>query len=210
MVPALPAFLSRYPGLRLHISESDRLVDLVREGVDCVLRAGTLRDSSLIGRQIALMEQVTVASPGNLAGHGEPRNLEDLSRHFTVDYVSSATGKAMPLSFAAGGREVEIRMPSGISVTGADLYTGSAVAGAGLIQVPRYRIADELADGRLKVVLPDTPPPPMPVSVQYSRNRQLSPRVRLFTRWLAELFGAVPFRVAPGPPSQTSSHSLRT
>lgn len=89
VLPALPAFLSRYPDLRLHIGEDDRLVDLVREGVDCVLRAGTLRDSPLIGHKLASMEQVTVASPDYLARFGEPKNLEDLPQHFAVDYVSS-------------------------------------------------------------------------------------------------------------------------
>ncbi len=197
VVPALPEFLQRYPDLRLHISETDRLVDLVREGVDCSLRAGVLRDSSLIGRQIALMEQVTVASPDYLASHGEPCSIEDLDQHFAVNYISSATGKAMPMEFQVGGQLVDLLMPSTISVTGADLYTSTALAGAGLIQVPRYRIERELADGRLQIVLPHIPPPPMPVSVLYSHNRQLSPRIRLFTQWLAELFSQVPFQVKP-------------
>jgi len=194
VVPALPGFLERYPELRLHISESDRLVDLVREGVDCVLRAGALRDSSLIGRPLARMEQVTVASPDYLARHGEPRTLRDLDRHLAVNYVSSATGKAMPMEFRVEGRQVDVPMASTMSVTGADLYTASALAGAGLIQVPRYRIDAELGAGRLKVVLADIPPPPLPVSVLYSHNRQLSPRVRLFTQWLADLFSRVPFQ----------------
>jgi len=198
VMPVLPEFLRRYPDLRLRISEADRLVDLVREGVDCVLRAGVLRDSSLIGRQIALMEQVTVASPQYLASQGEPRSLADLERHYAVDYVSSATGKAMPMEFLVEGRTVDVPMRSVISVTGADLYTGAAVAGAGLIQVPRYRIDDDLAAGRLQIVLADIPPPPMPVSVLYSHNRQLSSRVRLFTQWLADLFSRVPFQVATG------------
>lgn len=195
VVPALPAFLTRYPDLRLHISEADRLVDLVREGVDCVLRAGVLRDSSLIGRQIALMEQVTVASPAYLASRGEPRTLLDLDKHVAVNYVSSITGKAMSMEFRTGGRTEDFLMRSTVSVTGTDLYTGAAVAGAGLIQVPRYRIVDELATARLKVVLPDMPPPPMPVSVLYSHHRQLSPRVRLFAQWLTDLFSRVPFQV---------------
>lgn len=195
VMPLLPEFLARYPELRLHVSEADRLVDLVREGVDCVLRAGVLRDSSLIGRQIALMEQVTVASAGYLATHGEPRSMADLEQHYAVDYISSATGKAMPMEFEVGEGTAELFMRSVMSVTGADLYTGAAVAGAGLIQVPRYRIVDELADGRLQVVMPDFPPPPMPVSVLYSHSRQLSPRVRLFTQWLTELFSDVPFQV---------------
>lgn len=195
VVPALPEFLARYPELRLHISEEDRLIDLVREGVDCVLRAGALRDSSLIGRQIASMEQVSVASPSYLARFGEPTSLDDLARHFAVDYVSSATGKAVPLSFVADGRTVDLTMRSTISVTGAELYTGTAVSGGGLIQVPRYRIAQELADGHLKVVLPAFAPPPMPVSVLYLHNRQLSPRVRIFTQWLEEIFRAVPYQM---------------
>lgn len=198
VVPALPAFLDRYPELRVHISESDRLVDLIREGVDCVLRAGTLRDSSLIGRQIARMEQVTVASPDYLARHGEPGRIDDLARHLAVNYVSSATGKAMPMTFLVAGRPVDVPMSSTISVTGADLYTSAALAGTGLIQVPRYRVDQDLCAGRLRIVLPDTPPPPLPVSVLYSHNRQLSPRVRLFVQWLAELFSTVPFQVDGG------------
>ncbi|KWB63966.1 transcriptional regulator [Burkholderia ubonensis] len=195
VVPALPALLSRYPDLRLQIGEDDRLVDLVREGVDCVLRAGVLRDSSLIGRQIAAMEQVTVASPAYLERFGEPATLADLDAHFAVDYVSSATGKPVPLEFTVDGAVVEVRMRSTIAVTGADLYTASALAGAGLIQVPRYRIADELAHGRLKVVLPACPPPPMPVSVLYLHSRQQSPRVRIFVQWLEEVFRQVPYQV---------------
>ncbi len=195
VMPALPEFLERYPDLSLHISEADRLVDLVREGVDCALRAGVLRDSSLIGRQIALMELVTVASPAYLASHGEPRSIADLNQHFVVNYISSATGKAMPMEFQVDGRLVDLMMPSRISVTGAELYTGMAVAGAGLIQVPRYRVDRELTDGQLQIVLPDIPPPPMPVSILYSHNRLLSPRIRLFTQWLADLFSRVPFQV---------------
>ena len=197
VVPALPEFLTRYPELRLYISETDWLVDLVREGIDCALRAGVLRDSSLVGRQIALMEQVTVASPNYLARYGEPRSITELGQHFAVNYISSATGKAMPMEFLVSGKLIDLHMPSMISVTGTDLYTGTSSAGAGLIQVPRYRIEDELTDGRLKIVLADTPPPPMPVSVIYLHNRQLSPRVRLFTQWLAELFSQVPFQVKP-------------
>ncbi len=194
VMPALPEFLTRYPGLRLHISEDDRLVDLVREGVDCVLRAGTLRDSSMIGRQVASMEQVSVASPAYLMQFGEPGSIADLGHHFTVDYISSTSGRAVPLSFNLDRRVIDIPMRSTISVTGADLYTSSAIAGAGLIQVPRYRIATELADGQLKIVLPAFPPPPMPVSVLYLQNRHLSPRVRIFAQWLAEIFKVVPFR----------------
>ncbi|MNQ13410.1 HTH-type transcriptional regulator DmlR [compost metagenome] len=188
LMPGLPGFLERYPDIVLHLGEDDRLVDLVREGVDCVLRSGTLQDSSLAGRQIALMPQVTVASPAYLARFGEPTGLDDLAGHRAVDYISSATGRAMPLDFMVDGRNVTARPASVVSVTGAELYTSAALAGLGLVQVPRYRVERELAAGHLRVVLPDLPPAPMPVSVLYPQNRQVSARVRVFTQWLAQVF----------------------
>ena len=190
VMPGLPGFLARYPDITLHLGEDDRYVDLVREGVDCVLRAGELQDSSLAGRRIALMPQVTVASPAYLARHGEPAGLEDLDAHWAVNYQSSATGRAMTMDFLVDGRSVQAAPRAAVSVSGAELYTGAALAGLGLIQVPRYRVARELADGQLKVVLPHLPPAPMPVSVLYPQNRQVSARVRVFTQWLAQLFEA--------------------
>ncbi|MGO4325903.1 LysR family transcriptional regulator [Cupriavidus sp. 2TAF22] len=188
VVPALPGFLAQFPDLEVHIGEDDRLVDLVREGVDCVLRAGNLQDSSMVGRRVALLEQVTVASPAYLAGHGEPHHPEALAAHRAVNYISSGTGKAVPLEFTVDGRVTAVQLAATVSVTGADLYTGASVAGLGLVQVPRYRVAEELRLGRLQVVLGAFPPPPMPVSVLYSQNRQLSSRVRVFVQWLREVF----------------------
>ncbi|ENE2732211.1 LysR family transcriptional regulator [Stenotrophomonas maltophilia] len=190
VMPALGGFMAAYPDIRLHVAEDDRLVDLVREGVDCVLRAGTLQDSSLVGRQVAALEQVTVASPAYLQRHGVPRALADLARHWAVDYAGG-TGTRLPtLDFRVDGQVEEHALQSRIAVTGADLYTGAALAGLGLIQVPRYRVLQELASGQLQIVLPDQPPPPMPVTVLYPQNRQLSARVRVFAHWLAELFAA--------------------
>ncbi|MBB1595463.1 LysR family transcriptional regulator [Achromobacter sp. UMC46] len=188
VMPGLPGFLERYPDIVLHLGEDDRLVDMVREGVDCVLRAGALQDSSLVGRQIALMPLVTVASPAYLARFGTPASLEDLEGHRAVDYLSSATGRTMPLDFLVEGRSVLVRPGSVVSVTGAELYTGAALAGLGLAQVPRYRVERELAAGHLRIVLPKAPPAPMPVSVLYPQNRQVSARVRVFTQWLVDVF----------------------
>lgn len=188
VVPALPAFLARYPEIELTIGEDDRFVDLVKEGVDCVLRAGNLQDSSMVGRRVAQLAQVTVASPAYLAAHGEPADPSALSAHRAVNYVSSATGKPVPLEFNVAGRTVAMVLPSAVSVTGTELYTGSALAGLGIVQVPQYRVAAELAAGQLKVILADFPPPPMPVSVLYPQNRQLSSRVRVFAQWLSDIF----------------------
>ncbi|MBW0450380.1 LysR family transcriptional regulator [bacterium M00.F.Ca.ET.228.01.1.1] len=188
IVPALPAFLARYPGIELTIGEDDRLVDLVREGIDCVLRAGNLQDSSMVGRRVAQLPQVTVASPEYLQKYGEPADPQALSAHRAVNYVSSATGRPLPLEFSIEGRNTPMLLPGAVSVTGVELYTGSAVAGLGIVQVPRYRVRDELADGRLKIILADFPPPSLPVSVLYPQNRQLSSRVRVFSQWLRDVF----------------------
>ena len=190
VVPTLPAFLARYPDIELTIGEDDRLVDPVREGIDCVLRAGTLQDSSMVGRRVAQLQQVTVASPAYLEKYGEPADPSVLESHRAVNYVSSATGKPVPLEFDIEGRITPMLLPGAVSVTGVELYTGSAVAGLGIVQVPRYRVSDELASGRLKIILANFPPPPMPVSVLYPQNRQLSSRVRVFATWLRDIFEA--------------------
>ena len=190
VVPALPAFLAQYPQIELHLGEDDRLVDLVREGVDCVLRVGSLQDSSMVGRRVAQLSQVTVASPAYLAKYGEPGDPAALSAHRAVNYVSSATGKALPLEFTIDGQVSAVNLGSVVSVAGADLYTGSAVAGLGIVQVPRYRVAEQLKAGQLKIILRDFPPPPMPVSVLYPQSRQLSSRVRVFAQWLRDIFEA--------------------
>jgi DNA-binding transcriptional LysR family regulator len=111
-----------------------------------VLRAGTLQDSSMVGRRVALLPQVTVASPAYLAQHGEPESLEALGAHRAINYISSATGKPAPLEFTVDGRTTTVQLDGIVSVTGADLYAGAAVAGLGLVQMPRYRVASELAE----------------------------------------------------------------
>jgi DNA-binding transcriptional LysR family regulator len=195
VMPALGDFLAQYPDITMHLGEDDRLIDLVREGVDCVLRAGSLQDSSMIARRVALMEQVTVASPAYLQRHGEPVDLDELRAHVAVSYVSSATGKPLGLDFNVNNEVIEIDLPAIVSVTGADLYTGAALSGLGLVQVPRYRIETELAEGRLKVILPGFAPPPLPVSVLYPQSRQLSSRVRVFAQWLGKCFENAPYAV---------------
>ncbi|WP_288381352.1 LysR family transcriptional regulator [uncultured Massilia sp.] len=189
VAPALPAFLARYPGIQLQIGEGDRLVDLVREGVDCVLRVGNLQDSSMVARQVARLRQVTCASRAYLDRHGRPASLEELDGHLAVHYLSSSTGRPYPLEFLVDGAQRQLTPPCSVAVTGADMYTASAIAGLGLVQVPRYRVEAELAAGLLEPVLPAFEPPDLPVSVLYPHSRQLSPRVRVFVDWLASLFG---------------------
>lgn len=188
VIPALPQFMQRYPKIELSFSETDRFVDLIEEGVDCVIRAGTLGDSSLTGRHLIDLPQVTCARPTYIDKYGEPNTLADLSRHKAINYISRTSGKPFPFEFQTGAGMREVVIPTAISVFGAEIYTASALAGVGRIQVPRYRIVKELQQDALRELLPNSPPPAMPVSVLYPQNRHLSPRVRIFVEWLKEVF----------------------
>jgi len=190
VLPALPDFLGSYPGLRVHLGEGDRWVDLVREGVDCVLRVGDLADSTMVGRRIALLEEVTCASPGYIERHGMPATPDDLDGHLAIGFVSTATGSVMPLEFVHDGETRHVTLPSTVTVTGSESMIELARLGLGLIQIPLYHAVEEFAAGRLVRVLPDFPPTPSPVSLLYPHNRQLSPRVRVFIDWLATTFAA--------------------
>lgn len=188
VIPALPQFMARYPDIELSLSEADRFVDLITEGIDCVLRAGSLDDSTLIGRRVANVRQVTCASPAYLRQYGEPKNLADLVGHRAVNYVSRTTAKQFPFEFMVDGELQEVTLEGSLSVFGAQIYAASAVAGLGIIQCPHYRMAEQISQGLVQEILVDTPPPPMPVSVLYPHNRHMSPRVRVFVDWVAQVF----------------------
>jgi DNA-binding transcriptional LysR family regulator len=188
VLPALSGFFALYPGIELYLSEGDRFVDPVREGIDCVLRAGEPQDSDMIARRLALLVEVTVASPDYIARHGMPKNWDALEGHCMIGFRSSATGSVLPLEFMVDGVRRTAMLPMKLSVNGADSYRAAARQGLGLIQVPRYALEKDLARGTLVTVLNKTPPSPTPVSLLYPRNRQLSPRVRVFIDWVAREF----------------------
>lgn len=188
LLPHLPAFLARYPELTLFIGEGDRLVDLVREGVDCVIRAGEPSDSDMIVRRLAMLAEVTVASPAYLQEHGTPTSPDALEGHLMVGFVSSRTGKVVPLEFQFGGKLLQATLSSRVNAKGSSTSAELARLGFGLVQAPRYRFEDDLQRGTLVEVLPGFPPSPTPVCALYPRNRQLSLRVRVFLDWAADVF----------------------
>ena len=118
VLPALPAFLAEYPDLQLQMSEGDRLVDLVREGIDCVLRVGDLQDGAMIARRVAMLTEVTCASPAYLARYGVPATLADLDGHVAVAFMSSATGAVLPLEFTVEGVFRNLVLPANVTVAG--------------------------------------------------------------------------------------------
>ena len=192
VIPALPEFYARFPQIELEIGSSDRFVDLLREGVDCVLRVGELPDSGLVGRRVATLAQVTVASAAYLRRHGKPATLADLQQgHLAVSWASPTTRRPEPsLEFVLHRRRRrEVSLPARVTVSGVDAYLACCEAGLGIAQFPRYRLADALARGVLSELLPDSPPPSLPVHVLYAPQRQLPARLRVFVDWLVELMG---------------------
>lgn len=187
VLPRLREFTDRYPDIDVEIGMGDRHVDLIGEGVDCVLRVGELPDSSMVGRRVATLAQVTCASADYLERHGTPATIEALAGHLAINWYSRTSGRTLPFEFLVDGQLREVQLPGRVSVSGGEAYVTCCAAGMGLVQLPRYRVQAMLADGKLCEVLPQFPPPSLPVTVLYPHQRQLSPRVRVFADWLAEV-----------------------
>ncbi|WJR67806.1 LysR family transcriptional regulator [Neorhizobium sp. CSC1952] len=188
VLPNLPSFLETYPEIEFYMSEGDRLVDLVREGIDCVLRVGTPQDSDLIARRVAMLDEVTLASPAYIENFGLPGHPEKLDGHRMVGFRATGSTAALPLEFTVNGTVRNIAIPATVTVNAAESYIATARLGLGLIQIPRYHATNDLAAGTLVEVLSAFPPTRTPVSLLYPRNRQLSPRVRVFIDWLVRIF----------------------
>jgi len=190
LLPGIPHFLDQHPGIEISMSESDRWVDIVREGVDCVLRYGALPDSDLVARTVTMLDRITVAAPAYLARQGTPETPDDLARHQAVSLRSLTTGALTPFEFVRphGVERIEVRSP--FSVTGTESYRDAVLLGLGLAQMPVFHIERDLAEGLLVRVLTEHPLPSAPISILYPRSRQLSPRVRLFIDWAVQRFTA--------------------
>ncbi|WP_353192325.1 LysR family transcriptional regulator [Pandoraea pnomenusa] len=191
IAPALPALLRRHPRLRLLLRSSDRAVDLVQEGVDCAVRFGTLRDSSLVVRSLGTITLINCASPDYLKAFGEPERPDDLSAgHWAVGYASPTTGREMPWAYLGeDGREQSVDVPSQVVTNNAEGYIACCRAGLGLIQIPRFDVQYLLDSGELVEVMPDYRAAPMPVSLLYPHRRQRSRRLTVFLEWFEELMG---------------------
>ena len=188
LLPGLPDFFAQYPEIEINMSEGDRWVDVVREGVDCVLRFGKLPDTDMVARRVTLLDRLTCAAPSYFARAGMPTRWDALSGHRVVGLRSLTTGNTRPLEFVVDGVLRAVETPATLTVTGPESYLSSARLGLGLVQVPRFHAEVDLARGSLIAVLVDTPPPQVPVSLLYPENRQLSPRVRVFLDWTVREF----------------------
>jgi len=188
VLPALPEFSARYPQIKLTLSANDNAVDMLHQGVDCVIRAWPAESENLQSRPIAMLAQTTCASLGYLAEKGTPQTLADLKQHQAVAYFFAHQRPESQLEFIINKKSQAILMDNALTVSGADAYIAAAKAGYGLIQTSRRVIEQDLARGTLVEVLPHLQPPPMPLYIMYPPGRFLAPRVRVLLDWLVELF----------------------
>jgi DNA-binding transcriptional LysR family regulator len=187
VIPALPDFLAAHPRLQVDLSSTDRFVDVVQEGFDCILRVGWLSDSSLVARPLGAFPMINCASPAYLARFGTPASLADLARHRLVDYAPALGGRSALFEYMEGAARRSIDVPAVLAVNNSDAYHAACLAGLGIIQAPVTGMAQALAEGRLVAVLPNHCAAPMPVTLLYPSRRHLSKRARVFMDWLADV-----------------------
>jgi LysR family transcriptional regulator for bpeEF and oprC len=192
VLPALAEFQERFPDVDLTIRLSERNVDLIQEGVDCAIRIGELRDSSLVARRIASFRWVVCASPEYLERHGEPAQIEELTEHRAVGYISCRTGRAKHWEFLVDGNTESVRIASNLTVNDTDAYVTCGLKGLGIIRPPYCTVKQYLESGQLREVLQRWRAPPASISVVYPQNPQLPSAVRAFVDWVAPLFANHP------------------
>lgn len=195
LVPALPAFVARYPEIRIDVGVSDRDVDLIADNVDCVIRGGPRADSALVARTIARASWCTCATPAYLARFGTPRRPRELERgHRIVDYVSARSGRVLPMRFRARGdgqRGYELRAHHAVGINESNAHFAAGLAGLGVIQTFAFLAQPAIDRGELVPVLASFQPRPYPFQLAYPANRHLSSRLRVFIDWVVEAFGGI-------------------
>ncbi len=189
IVPALPRFFARYPGIELALACNERHFDLVAEGIDCALWVGEIGDPGLVARRVGFLYFATCAAPGYLAEHPAPAHPRDLARHRCINHFAPGTGETVEWVFSKDGERVQAVFPGHLALEDENSYVSAAEAGLGIAQMPAFVVKDAMERGTLDLVLGDWFPEPAPLHVVYPRSRHQSRRVRVFVEWLAALIG---------------------
>lgn len=183
--PLVTAYLDRYPDVSAELRLSDRMINLVEDGIDIAVRVGELADSTLVARHIGDMRRLTVASPDYLKRRGEPRTPLDLAGHDLIQFTS--TSSLSDWRFVDNGRDVRVPRSSRFATNSADAAIQHAEQGGGVALVLAYQAADAIAHGRLQILLAGYEPPPSPIHLVYPTSRLLSAKVRAFVDTVVEL-----------------------
>ena len=191
VAPAIAAFLARHAEVRFDVSLSDRIVDLVEEGLDLAIRIGATGSENLVARKLGETRLVPCASVAYLEARGAPRVPEDLARHncFTYEYV---TPRNVWRFRDAAGNERPVRVSGNLHSNNGDLLAEVAAQGAGIVFEPAFIVGPEVRAGRLVPLLQDFVAPPMPIYAVYPSRKHLSAKVRLFVDFLVERYADAP------------------
>lgn len=203
IMPSLDEFLREFPDIDVRVGLAERNIDLIQEGVDCVIRAGALEESSLVARRVGNAKIITCASPAYLTKHGIPESIEDLGNHLAVNYVSAKTGKLLPFEFEVDGETAKVSLNGKVAVNEGIAYINAAVRGFGIIQPSRYIVADLLQSGVLQEIMPAFRSPTIPLSIVYPHRSHISSATRAFTNWITEICARNPDLTA-----QATEHPL--
>jgi DNA-binding transcriptional LysR family regulator len=183
--PVMSAYLKRYGEVSGELRLEDRMISLVEDGIDLAVRIGHLADSSLVARHVGEMRRIVVASPAYLKARGEPKTLEAIASHDTIQFGSTA-GVA-DWRFLDAGEEVRIAYDPRFSSNSSDAAIQYAAEGGGLTRVMAYQAAEALKAGKLKIVLAKFELPAVPINIVYPTSRLLSAKVRSFIDLVTEI-----------------------
>ncbi|MDP3809941.1 MAG: LysR family transcriptional regulator [Hydrogenophaga sp.] len=189
LMPALPTFHARYTEIQLHMGVSDRMVDLIGDNVDCVLRGGEITDPSLIARRVGDLQLGVYAAPTYLALAGtplHPRELED-THHRTVGFLRACSGTVAPLGMEREGERIEVQGRYAVAVDDGNAYLAAGLAGMGVLWLPHYMAQDHAARGELVPLFDCWRFDSMPMTVAFPPNRHVSAKLRAFIDWVVEL-----------------------
>ena len=189
LIPALPAFHARYPDIQVDMGVSDRMVDVIGDQVDCIIRGGTISDLSLKARRLGDLPMGVYAAPGYLTQHGvpaHPRELEQ-AQHRIVGYLSTSTGKLLAWPMRRGDESVEVNGKTILAVDDGNAYIEAGVAGLGVLWLLDYMARAHVTRGELVRLFADWDMAPMPMTLAYAPDRHVSARLRVFIEWVAGL-----------------------
>ena len=189
-IPRLPELLAAHPHLEVQLSTTDRRVDVVRGGFDCVLRVGKLEDSGLVARRLGELPMMNCASPAYLKRYGTPRALDDLRNHLVVHYSVRFGTDSPGFEYREGGRYRELSMRSLIAVNSTDSYRAACLVGLGIIQSPRMGLLASVAAGELVEILPQHTCQPLPISLVHAYGRNMPRHVRVVMSWIGAIVKA--------------------
>ncbi|RAS53234.1 LysR family transcriptional regulator [Vibrio diazotrophicus] len=191
VVPALPQLIAAHPELELELSSTDRRVDLVREGFDCVIRFGSIVDETLVALPLGRLRMINAASPDYLRKYGTPNTLNDLVNqgHKMVHYNSNFGGELTGWEYPDKEEYKSILLPGAVQVNNVQTYHECGLAGLGIIQAGQPTLAAHIERGDLVEILPNLRPEPLVAYLVVAHRRNLSKRVRLFKTWLEEVLG---------------------